>query len=106
MEVKLFFPVRAAEGNWGSEGPGEDLGIEILADVEGGSVYGICPELLLVRPELGLLCGARASPQTWIPGSALGFEGTDKGKRRRATGHGSLPIGWWTGAGAAARGRP
>ena len=39
----------------GSEGPGEDLGIEILADVEGGSVEGFRPEPLLVRPELGLL---------------------------------------------------
>jgi len=38
----------------GSEGPGEDLGIEILADVEGGSVDGLRPELLLVRPEFGL----------------------------------------------------
>jgi len=34
--------------------PGEDLGIEILADVEGGSVDGLRPELLLVRPEFGL----------------------------------------------------
>jgi hypothetical protein len=35
--------------------PGEDLGVEILADVEGGSVDGLGPELLLVVPELGLL---------------------------------------------------
>ena len=104
MEVKLFFPVRAAEGNCGSEGPGEDLGIEILADVQGGSVDGLCPKLLLVRPELGLLCGARASPQTWIPGSALGFRG--HGQRETEESDGSLPIGWWTGAGAAARGQP
>ena len=34
--------------------PGEDLGVEIPADVEGGSVDGLRPELLLVLPELGL----------------------------------------------------
>jgi hypothetical protein len=39
-----------------SKGPGEDWGIEILADIEGGSEYGICLEPLLVRPKLGLLC--------------------------------------------------
>lgn len=30
------------------------MGVEILADVEGGSVDGFRPKLLLVVPELGL----------------------------------------------------
>ena len=54
----------------GSEGPGEDLGIEILADVEGGSVDSLRPEPLLVRPELGLLRGSACPKHR---DSALGF---------------------------------
>jgi hypothetical protein len=38
-------------------------GIEILADVEGGSEYGISLEPLLVRPKLGLMCDGHLEEQ-------------------------------------------
>lgn len=51
----LFFNARSTTSseNWGrgSEEDGEDLGIELLADVEGGSVDGLCSELL--APNMG-----------------------------------------------------
>lgn len=79
---------------------GEDLGIEILADVESGSVDGFRPEPLLIRPEPGLLRVGKPHHQS--PGfSALGFSrGRGEGKQRR------VPCGRWPGSGAAARGRP
>ena len=51
----FFFNARSTTSseNWGrgSEEHGEDLGLELLADVEGGSVDGLCPELL--APNMG-----------------------------------------------------
>jgi len=83
----------------GSEGPGEDLGIEILADVEGGSVDGLRPELFLVRPEFGLLCGS-ACPRH--RDSALGFRRHGKVKENR--GERWVRTDWmvdWSGCGGA-----
>jgi hypothetical protein len=82
------------------------LAIEILADVEGGSVDGLRPELLLVRPELGLLrgsAGAQTHRESQLSVRVSNSTEKVKGNRRGA---GFVPIGWRPGAGAAARGRP
>ena len=45
------------------------------------------PNFFLSAQNLVSCEGRARHPQTWVPRSALGFEGTDKGnKRRRATG--------------------
>ena len=75
------------------------MGIEILADVEGGSVDGLRPELLLVRPEFGLLCGS-ACPRH--RDSALGFRRHGKVKENR--GERWVRTDWmvdWSGCGGA-----
>jgi hypothetical protein len=84
----------------GSEEPGEDLGIEILANVEGGSVDGLRPELLLVRPELGLLRGSACPKHR---DSALGFRSTAR-KSKGNRGEGWIRTDWmvdWSGCGGA-----
>jgi hypothetical protein len=96
---KIYFAGKNRKG--GSERPGEDLGIEILADVQGGSVDGLCPELLLVRPELGLLCGGAASPPNMGPRLSV------RVSRARTKGNGGerrILTDWmvdWSGCGGA-----
>jgi len=69
--------------------PGEDLGIEILADVEGGSVYGICPELLLVRPELGLRLDGRLER---VRRGEVGFDAGVDAEANGVVGLADLPL--------------